>query len=407
MKLENQSETAALSEDLVREISKQKNEPRWLLERRLEAFEKMSNIELSSFVYGLGISIDISSLKLENIDPLQSLQENPVSITKHDDLIISDLHQALKTHEDLIKKHFLATQEGETKLGALHSAFWTRGTFIYVPRGTEASLPIKHQSLLTKNTLLENILVIAEPLSKVTLIDVSESTDRNVPSFKSQKVDIFAKESSKIEFFGIQNLGESVFNVSDRKAFLSKDASIDWIITDLGGSVTKSDAVTYLKEEGSGVKNIGLFLGKDKQQFDFTIKAVHLAAHTTSDMLTKGALSGRSKTIYRGYIQIKDTAPKSSGYQKADILLLSPDAEADPIPNLEIDNNDIEKCTHGATVGQIDRDKMFYMMSRGLSEKEAIKKFVEGLFEPAISRIKVESLQENMIEILEKRLDNI
>ncbi len=392
-----------LTEDIVREISKQKNEPNWLLQKRLEAFEKFCSLPQPKFVYGLGISVDVSELKLENIDPLQSFEEQKILTDKQEKIIISDFHQALKTHEDLIKKHF-TNPNFESKLAALHAAFWTRSTLILVPRGVEVSTPIKHQSTLTKNTQIENLLIIAEPLSKLTLVDVSNSTAQT--GFRSQKVDIFAKESAKVEFFCIQNLG-NIFNISDRSAFLNKDASIDWIITDIGGSVTKSDAITYLQEEGSSVKNIGLFLGKEKQQFDFTIRAVHLAPHTTSDMLTKGALSGRSKTIYRGYIQIKDTAPKSSGYQKADILLLSQEAEADPIPNLEIDNNDIEKCTHGATVGQIDRDKMFYMMSRGLSEKEAIKKFVEGLFEPAVNRIKLEYIQKNLAEILEKKLEDV
>lgn len=316
------------------------------------------------------------------------------------------MHEAFKTHENLIKKYLSSVPDFENKLSVLHDAFWTRGLFIYVPRGVETTLPIKLTSIMTKTTLIENTLIVTEPLSKLTLIDVSESSEKAY-GFRSQKIKIFAGESSKIEFSGFQNYSELVANISDRKAFLGKDASIDWIITDLGGSLTKSDVTTYLQGEGSSVKNIGLFLGNGNQQFDFNVKATHIAPHTSSDMLTKGALSGKSKSVYRGYIQIKDTASKSAGYQKADILLLSEDAEADPIPNLEIDNNDIEKCTHGATVGQIDRDKLFYMMSRGLSEKEATKKFVEGLFEPALSRIKVEAIQHHILKIIEAKLDKV
>ena len=220
-------------------------------------------------------------------------------------------------------------------------------------------------------------------------------------------MEIFAKESSKIEFCGVQNLSENVFNISDRKAVTEKDSLIEWIICDIGGGVTKSDVITYLNGEGSSVKNIGLFLGKDNQQFDFSVTAVHKSAHTLSDMLTKGALTGKSKSVYRGYIKIKNTAPKSSGYQKADMLLLSPNAEADPIPNLEIDNNDIEKCTHGATVGQIDKEKLFYMMSRGLTEKDATKQVVNGLFSPAMSRINSDLIKNNLNEILEKKMENL
>ncbi|MBI4163336.1 MAG: Fe-S cluster assembly protein SufD [Candidatus Aenigmarchaeota archaeon] len=399
-------ESENLTEDLVREISKEKNEPEWLLKQRLEAFYRIDKIDFGNFMYGLGITIDASSLNLEKINPKTSFQNQPASFNRADGTVVSDLHEAFKTHENLIKKYLSSVPDFENKLSVLHDAFWTRGLFIYVPRGVETTLPIKLTSIMTKTTLIENTLIVTEPLSKLTLIDVSESSEKAY-GFRSQKIKIFAGESSKIEFSGFQNYSELVANISDRKAFLGKDASIDWIITDLGGSLTKSDVTTYLQGEGSSVKNIGLFLGNGNQQFDFNVKATHIAPHTSSDMLTKGALSGKSKSVYRGYIQIKDTASKSAGYQKADILLLSEDAEADPIPNLEIDNNDIEKCTHGATVGQIDRDKLFYMMSRGLSEKEATKKFVEGLFEPALSRIKVEAIQHHILKIIEAKLDKV
>ena len=395
-----------LSEETVRQISQEKNEPKWMLEKRLEAFSKIRSTELESFVYGLGIRIDSTGFNLDSFDYSESLKNQPIRFESPKGVVVSDLHEALKTHGEIIKNHLFSIPSSASRISAIHGSLWSRGLFIYVPKGIEATIPINYFSKLDRQTLLENVLVIAEPFSKLSIVDFSESGN-NEKSFRSQEMEIFAKESSKIEFCGVQNLSENVFNISDRKAVTEKDSLIEWIICDIGGGVTKSDVITYLNGEGSSVKNIGLFLGKDNQQFDFSVTAVHKSAHTLSDMLTKGALTGKSKSVYRGYIKIKNTAPKSSGYQKADMLLLSPNAEADPIPNLEIDNNDIEKCTHGATVGQIDKEKLFYMMSRGLTEKDATKQVVNGLFSPAMSRINSDLIKNNLNEILEKKMENL
>ncbi len=395
MKLEAQTQEN-LTEDLVRQISKKNNEPTWLLKKRLEAFENFSQLEFGSFVYGLGIRIDTSSLDLESINPIESLGNQPLKTEKSQNIIASDLHEAISTYEDIIKKHLMTTGETD-KLSALHKAFWTRGLFVHVPKETEATL--KYDSFLDK-TLLENILIIVEPFSKLNIMDISKGRG----DFRSQYLEIFAKDSSTVNFTGIQEYKENTFNLSDRTAVMENNSTINWIVSDIGGSVTRSNVTTILQGEGSSVKNIGLFLSGGNQQSDFMVTAIHKGRNTTSDMLTKGALTGKSKAVYRGYVKIKETAPKSSGYQRADILLLSPDAEADPIPNLEIDNNDINKCTHGATVGQIEKDKLFYMMSRGLSKIDATKQIVRGLFEPAMKRIHTDSVRRDMEEILEKRL---
>jgi len=158
-----------------------------------------------------------------------------------------------------------------------------------------------------------------------------------------------------------------------------------------------------LNGEGSATNNYGIFFGNEKQQFDLVANSIHNAPNTTSDIFTKGALTDTSKCIYRGLVKIHQNAGGSNGYQKEDTLLLSPDAAADSIPNLEIDNSDV-RCTHGATIGRIDREKMFYLMSRGLNEKQATRTYVRGFFEELILKMQIEKLRENMHDLVEARM---
>ena len=390
----------SLSRENLEKISKNKNEPEWLLERRLENFYVFESLPEPDFIYGLSIILDRSQINLGEIDPLSG-QEN-IQIKTNHRIIIKDLHEALKTHEDIIKIHLLKNQP-KNKFEALASAFWTGGLFIYLPKNTEIEMPAEIYSNLISQSCIQTILVIAEPFSKISIIESQES-QREEKSYRFQNIEIFGKESSKIEFSSIQNNRENVINFSFRKAFIEKDASVHWNICDLGGLFTKSDVTTSLIGQGASVNNIGIFLGKRNQQFDFSANAIHLAPNTSSELLTKGALSDKSKGVYGGLIKITPEGTKSSGHQKVDILLLSKEAEAAPIPNLEIETNDVKKCSHAASVGQVDKEKLFYLMSRGLSEKEASNQIVKGLLEPAIQKIKIEKVQKHLRNLIEERL---
>ena len=173
---------------------------------------------------------------------------------------------------------------------------------------------------------------------------------------------------------------------------------------DLGGSLCKSDVSTWLKGDCSRTKIMTFFFGSGKQQFDLTLNVHHQAPYTTSDLVTRGALNQQSKAIYRGLVKIHKNAPNSIGFQKDDTLLLSENAEADAVPNLEIDNNNV-KCSHGVTIGQIDHEKLFYLMSRSLSEENAKRKIVEAFFDPLIRKIEVKELRKNARQSITQKLD--
>ena len=171
-----------------------------------------------------------------------------------------------------------------------------------------------------------------------------------------------------------------------------------------GSKATMSEVTTILQGEGSSTNNHGIFFGNKNQQFDLVANSVHNAPHTVSDIFTKGALTGNGKCLYRGLVKINQNAFGSNGYQKEDTLLLSEDAVADSIPNLEIDNNDV-RCTHGASIGRIDREKMFYLQSRGLNEGTATKEYVKGFFEPLIQKIQIKNLRDNMHKMVEEMME--
>ena len=155
--------------------------------------------------------------------------------------------------------------------------------------------------------------------------------------------------------------------------------------------------------DGATTNNHGIFFGSRQQQFDLVAKSIHNAPHTVSDIFTKGVLTGSSKCLYRGLVRIESNAFGSNGYQKEDTLLLSEDAVADSIPNLEIENNDV-RCTHGASIGRIDREKLFYMKSRGLNDEQATREYVKGFFEPLIQKIQIQNLRDNMHEMIAERM---
>ena len=178
---------------------------------------------------------------------------------------------------------------------------------------------------------------------------------------------------------------------------------MNWLDCCLGSRYTRADIITRLSGRGSSTNNYGLFFGTGSQQFDLNVGTIHAERNTVCDMMTKGALNDRAKAVYTGLVKINANAANSNGYQKEDTLLLSPDAEADSIPQLEIDNNEV-KCTHGATVGQVDKEKLFYLMSRGIPANESKKILVEGFFEPMIQKIAVENVQNKLREIVAERV---
>lgn len=374
--------------ECIKELSSQ--EPEWLKQKRLEAFDAAKNLNFQN-IFGLGISLNISDLDFNNIEPPK--KEN---IKIDSDIEVLDIHEAIQK-EDL-KEYLFSTLEKD-KVSYLHKAFFNKGLFIKVPKGVETKLYYEFD-LKTKSSF-DNVLIILEPLSKLEFIE--KNIAHTDSGFRSQVVEIFAKEGSRIDYAAVQEYPHTINNFIQRKAIAEKDATVNWITCDLGGNISKADMTTVLRGPGSSTTTKNLFFGSGSQQFGLSVNAIHEASNTSSDLSTKGALNDKARGLYVGLIKILEQASNCTGYQKEDVLQLSEEAEANAIPNLEIRNEDV-KCSHGATTGQVDKDKIFYLMSRGIPEQEAKNKIVEGFFEYLIAQIPIESLQEEIRNMIKKKL---
>src|SRR3989338_8014648 len=243
------------------------------------------------------------------------------------------------------------------------------------------------------------ITIVAEEGSRATIIEeISGNADRN------ETVEITAKPCSEIMFASVQKLN-GCKNFVARKAVVGGNANVEWLEVATGSSATKSETLSELAGEGARSSIFTVFFGKGKQQFEFLNKCVHTGRNTESLMLSSGALQGSSKAVQHGFAKICEKAHNASAHQKAKVLLLSENARALPTPKLEIDNNDVA-ATHEASVGQIEGEKIFYLMSRGIGEKEAKKLFVEGFFETFLRKIPLAEIRNSEKEAVAAEMQN-
>ncbi len=382
----------------IRNISKQKDEPEWFLKKRLDAFKLFNECLMPNFKYGLNIKINydfnFEDIKKEN----SSSQINIENSSKK--IIFESFDNAFK-HEEKIMKEYLLKLIPENKFTLINLILLDKGFLIYIPKNIKVKKPIKISSLLEGNSLFQHILIILEENSKLKIIDenLSNGDDKQ---YYSKIVEIFQKENSELNYFSLQNLKENVYNFNYKKANLGKNAILNWYEINLGSKLNYSETISELNGEHSKVNNYGVFIEDNEQQFDIGVKNIHNNCNTNSNIFAKGALFNNSKAIYRGLIKINRSASYSNGYQKEDMLLLSQNAEADSIPELEIDNSEV-KCTHAATISHLDKDKLFYLMSRGLNEETAKKELVKGFFNNLINKFNFEEI-ENIKEVIEDKI---
>ena len=390
------------SEQYVRALSSANNEPEWMLNKRLAAYNIFKEKPMPNFIYGLNINMNID-LDLDNID-VQNLGNSNLKIkNSNDNIIIENFEGMLKNHEDILKEKFMSIVQGNEKFTAFHHAFMNNLTFVYVPKNIEVEEPIELSSTVGSDVIFDHLIVLAEDNTKFTLVENSKSNNKNNDIYRSNIVEIFVGNNSKVNYGNVQLLDQNTFNFTIKKAAIGPNSAINWMDCCLGSKVTLSEVTTLLNGDGAQTNNHGIFFGSKHQQFDLVANSIHNSPHTTSDIFTKGALTGNGRCLYRGLVKINQNAFGSNGYQKEDTLLLSEDAAADSIPNLEIENNDV-RCTHGASIGKIDMEKMFYMKSRGLNEEQATREYVKGFFEPLIQKIQIQDLRDNMNKMVEERM---
>jgi len=304
-------------------------------------------------------------------------------------VIFSDLETAAMNHPALLEKILGSiVKADEGKFAALATALARNGVFLYVPKGVHVEEPL-HSVLWgpgAELAYLSHLIVWVEDEASVTYVHEAASPDEAEQSMHAGIVELYAGKGSNLRFIELQSWGEHVWNFSHERARIQKDARLDWIFGALGSQLTKNFSEINLEGEGGEARMSGFYFTDGEQHLDHDTQQNHKAANTTSDLLFKGALEEKSRSVWQGMIYVAPEAQRTDGFQANRNLVLSPQARADSIPGLEILADDV-RCTHGATVGKVDDEELFYLLSRGIPEKEARQLIVEGYFDPIMQRI--------------------
>lgn len=305
-------------------------------------------------------------------------------------VIFQPLERAMVEHEDLFRRHFMSQPAtlGSAKFAALHEAFVRSGTFLYVPRGVEVELPLEtFHWLHTENAaIFPHTLVVADELSKVTLIEYFRSTNRQRAGFACGVNDLIVGPGAKVTYICAQDWSDQTLSIQINATTVARDATALNLHLGLGGKYSRIESLSRLTGEGAHSDMLAVSIGDEAQEFDARTLQDHASPHTNSDLLFKNALSGHARNTFGGLIRVEPHAHFTDAYQKVRNLLLSDDAEANSMPGLEIMADNV-KCSHGATSGQIDEDEMFYLRARGISAPVARQLLVGGFLNEVLKRL--------------------
>jgi Fe-S cluster assembly protein SufD len=431
------------SRSSVEELSRQKGEPEWMLQKRLHAWETYESTPAPLGRRGdLGTRRTFSNFKFQELSPYipadtnatlpaaieQSLQEalvnersglivqhnsSVVHIELNDELkqqgvILTDLDTAVRTYPELVQKHFMTDciPVATSKYTALHAAFWSGGFFLYVPQGIEIEAPILAQVWLDASSaaVFTHTLIIAEPQSSIRFVEeYSSNINAQQPTLLSDVVELYAQNEARIEFSNLQDLDQNTWNISNKNAIYEKDGSVSYVTADLGSKVTLSTLGLGLKGNGSVGELVGVFFTDHDQRYSINTLSDHAALSTNAETLVKGVLTDRSRVEFDGMIRVEPGAQQTASYLSAHGLLLSKGARGEFIPGLEIAANEVS-ASHGATSGQVDEEQLFYLMVRGIPRAEAERIIVQGFFEPVLQRIPLENLRTRLRRSIVRRM---
>ncbi len=362
-------------------------EPQWLKKRRCEFLKRFEQLPMPTpkdeeWRY-TNLKIDFKNLKLEN----------------NVDMDISGRGAAAKDLKDAVNEKKVENFFGRTELSTddkifdLTEAMWTNGFFVEVEK--EAEMTMK---FFPKSNQATRSLILVHPNAKVKIFEYMENSSA---SFFSNTTEIIAMENSQVDYFILQKFSDEN-NFILKKALCERNARVNWHFGYFGGELSRLKIETVFAGEGSSSENFGVFVGRQDQRFDITTVAHHKVPHTTNNIMTKGVLKDSAHSVYRGLIKIEKEAQKTDSYLGDHTLLLSEKALANSIPSLKIDANDV-RATHGATVGQVDKEQMFYLMSKGIGEKEAEMLLVKGFLESVIAKFD----DENFMKLMQKNIEEV
>lgn len=293
----------------------------------------------------------------------------------------------------------------DEKFAAHNAAMWKHGLLVHVPQGVELAKPlyVRIANAVEGGALFWRLLIVAEPGSRFTLVEEYASASEELSGYSNAAVEIVVRDGAKVEYVSVQNYSQSTWHFASHHARVERDAELDWVAGGFGSGKGKVRIQNDLAGPGATSRVTGAYFADGTQHLDYDTFQEHMAPSTTSDFAFKGALRDTARAVWRGMIRVEEGAQKTNAYQENRNLLLSKTAHADSIPGLEIMANDV-RCTHGATLGQVDREQLFYLMARGLSRSEAERLIVRGFFQDMLDRVELEPVREALAAALESRI---
>lgn len=407
--------------DDVKALSKLKKDPAWFAKRRLAAWQLYKNTPMPSLTDEAWRRTDLRPFKWAKVEltalnpkakhravpgailkPLAGTEQGGQIVINGGKVEVSKLSAALKRkgviftdfqtaalkHDKILKKYIgKAVPASEGKFAALTEALMDGGILLYVPKKVEVTLPLHGIINVPGSSHASRLLIVLEDGASVTYVHELTSPERvTIEALHTSIVELIVGKNANLKFVELQSLGLNVWNFTYERARVYGNGKLDWVFNATGSHLTKNFSTIELDGEGSWARMSGFYFAEKDQHLDHDTQQNHNVPHTTSDLLFKGALRDQSRSVWQGMIYVAPGAQKTDGYQANRNLVLSKTARADSIPGLEIMADDV-RCTHGATVGQLEQEHIFYLLTRGMPRPEAEKLVVDGFFDPVMQRI--------------------
>jgi Fe-S cluster assembly protein SufB len=420
-----------LNEDVVREISALKNEPEWMLDIRLKAlrlFEKkpmptwgadLSSIDFDNIKYFVrstekqaasweDLPDDIKNTydklgipeaeKQRLVSGVAAQYESEVVYHQiQEDLekqgvVFLDTDTALREYPELFKEYFASViPAGDNKFSALNTAVWSGGSFIYVPKGVHVDIPLQAYFRINTENMgqFERTLIIVDEDAYVHYVEGCTAPIYTSDSLHSAVVEIVVKKGARARYTTIQNWSNNVYNLVTKRATAAEGATMEWVDGNIGSKITMKYPAIYLMGEHAKGETLSLAFAGEGQHQDSGAKMVHMAPNTSSSIVSKSVARGGGRTSYRGLVQVMPRATTSASTVLCDALLVDTVSRSDTYPYVDIRNDDVS-MGHEATVSKVSEDQLFYLMSRGVPEDEAMAMIVRGFIEPIARELPME-----------------
>lgn len=420
-----------LNEEVVRDISAKKSEPQWMLDLRLKGLKLFEKKPMPTFGSDLsGIFFDQIKYFVRSTEKQATTWEDLPDEIKNtydrlgipeaekqrlvsgvaaqyesevvyhsirEDLeaqgvLFLDTDTALREHEDIFKEYFGSViPVGDNKFAALNTSVWSGGSFVYIPKGVHVEIPLQAYFRINTENMgqFERTLIIADEGSYVHYVEGCTAPIYSSDSLHSAVVEIIVKKDARVRYTTIQNWSNNVYNLVTKRAVCHEGATMEWIDGNIGSKVTMKYPAVFMMGAHSKGETLSIAFAGEGQHQDAGAKMVHAAPYTSSTIISKSVARGGGRTSYRGLVQVQEGAHHSKSTVKCDALLIDTISRSDTYPYVDVREDDVE-MGHEATVSRISDDQLFYLMSRGLGEDEAMAMIVRGFIEPIARELPME-----------------